>query len=377
MTVPEAPTEPLDPTAMLREVAVLGDDLCTCIAPVDEQVRDALADTDWNAVSEVYLTGDGDSYHASVAAEMAFATLGSVPCRALSALEWLEYGAPRTGDRAGARPLVVATSVSGATPRVLDSIRRARERGALTLALTGTPGSPLTEHADRPVVVELAGRERSPGIRTYQASVLAMLLTAVRLLETRGADPDGARSLRDELHAVATDIDATARALAHRCAGAAEAIADSPATVVAGSGPNRGTALHAVAKLVEAAGVIAHAQDLEEWWHVERFAETTGMPLVVVGPPSRSRWRAVELARSGRELGRTVIAVAHEGDEELARHAHELLPVAGEPREEFSPLLYHVFAAFLGCRVAQRLARAPFRTERRRDGGDGTTSWTR
>ena len=54
----------------------------------------------------------------------------------------------------------------------MQAIERAKENGALTVALTGTPNSAVTQVADRSVVVELPHKERSPGIRTYQASLV-------------------------------------------------------------------------------------------------------------------------------------------------------------------------------------------------------------
>ena len=121
----------------------------------------------------------------------------------------------------------------------------------------------------------------------------------------------------------------------------ADLIAASPVVVMLGSGPSYGTALYSAAKLVEAAGVFVLGQDLEEWWHVERFSYPVDMPVFVIAPPGRSHWRAQSVAATARGLGRRVITVTHTDDTEVTRHAHMVLPVHGEVREEFSPLLYH------------------------------------
>jgi glutamine---fructose-6-phosphate transaminase (isomerizing) len=354
----------IDPAVMLREVEALGDDVRSTIEPLGEQLRVALTSADSEAVKHVYLVGAGDSYHASRAAEMAFASLAGVSVRPMSALRFLEYDAAWMPHSRNGRPLVVAVSASGATPRVLQAVKRAREQGALTLALTGAPGSPITDAACRTVVVELAHKERSPGIRTHQASLVALLVIAVRLHETRRHDLAGASSLREELIRLASCIDATAGACGPPSRGVAHAIADSPTLVVAGSGPSYGAALHGAAKIVEATGVHARAQDLEEWWHVDRFAYPDDMPVFVIAPPGRSQARAVQLAETARALGRRVIAVAHEHDVGVSRHAHMALPVAGETREEFSPLLYGVFAGQVASCLAAALGRAPFKSDR-------------
>lgn len=51
-------------------------------------------------------------------------------------------------------------------------------------------------------------------------------------------------------------------------------------------------------------------------------------------------------------------------DTEVIRHAHAVLPVHGVVREEFSPLLYHLFAAYVASYVAERLGRSLFQSDR-------------
>ena len=357
--------EPLKPEVMFGQAAGLADDLRQLTRPFEQQVRAVLTPSEWQAVKKVYLTGDGDSYHASCAAEMAFQVIADVACEPLSAQRFLDYGAAWMRPAAPPQTLVIATSASGGTERVVQAIERAKEYGALTVALTGTPNSAVTQVADRSVVVELPHKERSPGIRTYQASLMGMLLVAIQLGERQGRyAQEEADRLRQELIALADVVDATTNAIQAGCREVADLIAASPVVVMLGSGPSYGTALYSAAKLVEAAGVFALGQDLEEWWHVERFAYPLDMPVFVIAPPGRSHWRAQSVAATARGLGRRVIAVTHTDDTEVTRHAHMVLPVQGEVREEFSPLLYPLFTSYVAAHVAERLGRCPFQSDR-------------
>ncbi|MFC4585727.1 SIS domain-containing protein [Sphaerisporangium corydalis] len=342
---------------LLREAAALAEDLRERVPVFAGRAAGLLSASEWSAVRQVYLVGDGDSYHAACAAEMAFETIGGVTCRPMSAFRFAEYGSGWMRDPGGT--LVVAATASGRTPAVLDALRRAREHGAPTVAITGTAGSPVTEVADRVLAVELPDKEPGPGVRSYQATLLGMLLLALRLGD--------AGTLLGELTALADVVTATDRALtAHT--DVAGWVAAAPVMVVAGSGPNHGTAQYAAAKLVEGAGVMAMGQDLEEWCHVERWAYPLDMPVFVIAVPGRSHARAVAMAARARELGRRVVAVAHAGDGAIAPHAHALLPVArpetGDVREAFSPLVCHVFAAHLAAHVATTLGRLPFHADR-------------
>lgn len=357
--------EPLKPEVMIGQVEGLAGDLRALTRPFAQQIRTVLTPSEWRAVTKVYLTGDGDSYHASCAAEMAFAAIAGVTCEPMSAQRFLDYGAAWMRHTTPHQTLVVATSASGGTKRVAQAIERAKEHGALTIALTGTPNSAVTQVADRTIVVELPQKQRSPGIRTYQASLMGMLLVAVQLGETRSTySQEDANGLRQELAALADVVDATTDAIKERCREVADMIAATPTMVMVGSGPSYGTALFSAAKVVEAAGIFAIGEDLEEWWHIQRFAYPIDMPVFVIAPPGCSYWRAGDLAATARALGRRVIAVTHKDDTEVARHAHSVLPVHGEVREEFSPLLYHLFASYVASYVATRLGRSLFQSDR-------------
>jgi glucosamine--fructose-6-phosphate aminotransferase (isomerizing) len=353
--------EPIAAEVLIRQVDGLAPDLREQAGPVAERVSGLLTAQEWARTGTVFVTGDGDSYHAACAAQMAFESLAGVACEPVSALRFAEYAAPRLHLRRSA-PLVIAVSASGRTQPVARAARAAREHGALTIAVTGAAG-PVTEAADRALVIGLPRRERSPGIRTYQASLLGLLLAAIQLGQARGQhSAEQARSLRSELAGLADAVAATAIGITSTAREVAGLAASSPVIVMAGSGPSYGTALFAAAKMTETAGVFAAGQDLEEWCHVETYASPDAMPVFVVAPPGRSHWRAAGVAAAAQQQGRQVITVTHEDDTEVTRHATVRLPVRGQAREEFSPLLYHVFAGYVASHLAVRLGRLPFRS---------------
>ena len=85
--------EPLKPEVMVRQVEGLAGDLRALTDPFDQQIRTLLTPLEWRSVKKVYLTGDGDSYHASCAAEMAFEAIADVTCEPMNAQRFLDYGA--------------------------------------------------------------------------------------------------------------------------------------------------------------------------------------------------------------------------------------------------------------------------------------------
>lgn len=359
---------PMQPSVIVDQVRDLPRLVREHTKPFDRLVRTLLTPLEYLSLRRLVLTGDGDSFHAAHAAELAFERFADLPCEPQSAQRFLDYGVDWLPVPFPNSSLVVGISASGRTQRVAQCLERARQRGALTVALTGTPGSPVTAAAERQLVVKLPDMGRSPGLRTYNANLLGLYLLAIRIGEIRDRyHQDEANALRRELADLSATLAATLAAAEGPARAAVDAFHDAPVLAFAGSGPSYGTALFAAAKVVEAAGVPAFGQDLEEWWHVERFAYPRDMPLFIIAPPGRSHWRAVELARAAKGLGRRVAAVVRDGDDEVAQHADWVFPVAGDVREEFTPLVYHLGADLFASFLAERLGRLPFQVE----GGTG------
>ncbi|MEV0000736.1 SIS domain-containing protein [Micromonospora sp. NPDC050980] len=113
----------------------------------------------------------------------------------------------------GARPdlsdaLVVGVSQSGGSPDLAEVLRVARASGALTLAVTNNPDSPLVETAELSVDVA-AGHERAvAATKTYTAELLALLMLIEGVRAGDGVLP------AEELAALARLPELAARTLA-------------------------------------------------------------------------------------------------------------------------------------------------------------------
>jgi glucosamine--fructose-6-phosphate aminotransferase (isomerizing) len=351
----------IDPAVMLAQVDCLADELPVRAAAADAALRHPADGPRWSAVGRVLLVGAGDSCHAALACEPAFTAFAGVVCTALPVQRFLDTQAPWLGRADTVRTLVIGSSASGTTERVAQCLAAARAQGALTLAITGDAESPVARAAEWTLPVEPLRRERSPGILSYQATRVALLSTAVRLGEARGAlGPGAGDRLRAELRASATVVARTNQGIAEDCRLLAERLADPQVIAVLGSGPNEGTARYGAAKLVEGAGVFAYGQDLEEWWHVERFARPLDGPLFVLAPAGRSQDRALRLARDAAGIGRRVTLLTDDPQASARADGCTVLAAAAPVREEFSPLVHHLFAARISAHLAQRLGRRPF-----------------
>jgi glucosamine--fructose-6-phosphate aminotransferase (isomerizing) len=261
--------------------------------------------------------------------------------------------------------LVIGISASGKTQRVVQGLEKANKYGGLTLALTGTPDSPVTTVAQRSICVEVPNMGPSPGIRTYNASLMGLGLLALQIGEVKeNLDQTEIGELHKQLSDLANALEQTANAAEKTAQDAANALSDAQMMMFLGSGPSYGTALFSAAKIVEAAGVFAIGQDLEEWAHVERFAYPIDMPVFIIAPPGKSHWRAAKLAKAAQYYGRRVVAIIKDGDNEITQNSDFTFPIFGEMREEFSPLIYHTTVNFFATYLTANLDRKPFQGDK-------------
>lgn len=252
------------------------------------------------APRHVIFTARGTSDHAALyAAYLTEIRLG-IPAGLASPSAITVYGARPDMRNA----LVVGVSQSGGSPDLLEVIRVAREQGALTLAVTNNPSSPLAQAAELAVDVG-AGHERAvAATKSYTAELLALLLLIEGVRTGSGALSTAERDALAELPRHATEVlaDATATELAARYRFAAT-------VVTTGRGYAYPTARETALKLMETSYLAALAFSGADLLHGPLAMADPDVPvLAVVGAGPGGRAMRDVLARLG-ERRADVVAV--------------------------------------------------------------------
>lgn len=348
---------------MIAQVESLPELIRSSFDELDARVRRLLDHNECLSVKRVVMTGCGDSHMASVAAELAFEQVAGVPAEPLTAMQAGRYAAPYFEHMFARNPLVVGISVSGTVARTREALLLARSAGALTVALTGNPGSPLAAIAEKVLAAEVPDFAPAPGVRSYRVSLLSLYLLAIRLAEVRGRlTQDQANALRGQLKGTADAIEATIAAIDAPVRKLAEAAAQHHNFVFIADGPNYATALFSAAKLMEAAGRHAAGQDTEEWAHLQYFVnDDPATPTFIISPGGRGHARAAELIEPMKRIGRTIVAVVPAGDTTIAAGADWVLPVVGAVPEIFSPMVYAVAGELFSAYLSEAIGEPPFR----------------
>ena len=368
--------------SMIAQVHSLPELIRESVPEFDERVRSALDHKFCLSLKRLYITGCGDSHHASLTTELAFEALAGIPTEPMTALQFAHYAAGYLPDTGPGTNAVVGISVSGEVTRTLEALNFTRQEGAVTVALTATPGSRIAEAGDVQVFSTISPfpdppGTHTPGVRTYAATQLALFLMAIRIGEVRGhLSSSEAAAFRDQLLGLAEAAERTIVSCDQDSLELGKSLDDAKEFVFAGGGPNYGTALFSAAKVLEASGDGALGQDLEEWAHLQYFTRDPATPTFFISTTKRDLSRAVEVVEAAKIIGRRVIAVIPESDGGTLTQADFTLPLADSMPEVFSPLVAAIpgelFAAHRADLIGERFFRG-FGGGRSVEGGGGAS----
>lgn len=305
-------------------------------------------------IRRVYALGNGDSYHAALAAAEAFAAWTDITYLPMPAYTFQTKELPRMATARAQETLVVCISASGSSKLAVSILTEVKARGVgRTLSLAGKPGCAMDQAAEWTLSTAIAEKGRSPGIRTYAASVAGLLQLACRLV---GRD---ASALAGQLRAAA----AAMPALLARAGQAADVTAawDWPLASVLGCDGLLGCARFVAAKLAEGCGVYAAGQELEEWCHVESMTYPLNAPVIILQGSEAERAKTLRVADTAHRAGRRVLLVgAGAEDAALLAAADEAIFLGLDCDPALYPLFHYLPALPLISALAARLGRAMF-----------------
>lgn len=323
---------------------------------IDDRMRLLIKTPEIYGIRQIILLGSGDSYFAAQAVAPAIRAWTGLPVSAMLAMEAARYvdaGVPPLAGR-NRGLLVVAISSSGEAARVVEATQRLRKLGALTLAVTASPEGRLAKSAERILDIAIPSSTNAPGTRSYIASMLAGYSIGLRLAEVlMTMTMDEANALRAEIGGLGIKLAEASQVSAAPILELTDLWQQFRTADVLGSGPALASAGYGAAKLVEAAGIHATAQDAEEFHHLNYFVAAPDQTPVVAfaATNARAASRTLELVGTLEGLGRPSLIVTDTAD--LPSYGTQIrLP---EVREWFAPLLHAVPAAHLAAAWADKL----------------------
>ncbi len=213
-------------------------------------------------IRKVWIVGSGTSLYAAMIAARSWEQELGIDCEAASSLEFLDET-----ESGGLAPdvLVLAISQSGASLILLEGIRRANARGAMTGVVTAHPEAPIPSEAKFVIETHTAPEANLGKTKGFTTTAFAAVLLGRRL--ALGVIADGDAVLRARYAELPAAFDHAIAASRVAAGGWVEKLRNSDALFVVGAGNQVPTALEGALKVLEVAKMPVVPKELEEMMH--------------------------------------------------------------------------------------------------------------
>ncbi len=352
--------------SLLRQARVAGDMVHAVYDSVTAQLADALPLKEMFDAQKIFITGCGDSYLAGVACKAAFESITKIETYAMRAVEFSRHLNGKNLGYSPNTPMVFVISYSGEATRAVECAMRAAGRGANTIAVTGNPNSRLAKACRHVLCVGLPeGGEYFPGATTYNASITALLLAALRIGRGRNTiSREAYEDMNAELLELADRAQAAVPQQAARALELAKQWKDLRAVDFIGDYADYATAFFGSAKVIETYGGYTTYDDSEDWCHINYFLaqpETIGR-VVITNRATPSFGRVQETLAAVKLLGSPCIVVSDAPETEFP----EGFSVFTTPQTRYFwllPLIQHIPFDLVAGYIAAMRGETAFRMD--------------
>ncbi|HEV2415092.1 MAG TPA: glutamine--fructose-6-phosphate transaminase (isomerizing) [Candidatus Dormibacteraeota bacterium] len=312
-----------------------------------------IPDARLRAIKDVLLLGMGTSLHAAMVGELVIEDWVGIPARAEDASEF-RYRRPTVGTDT----LNVVITQSGETADTLVALQQARERQALSVAVTNVIASSAARDADGAIYLHSGPEIGVASTKTLLAHMVSLYLLALRLatvkgrisLERRQELVDALRKLPDQVRGILARDDEIKK-LAHK-------YSKYRNFLYAGRGLGYPVALEGALKLKEISYVHAEGTSGGLLKHGPIALVDEEFPVVAVCTESSTKDKMVSNVHEIVARSAPVLALVTEGDRSLDGVATDVFVM---PRVEemasviLNTVMLQLFAYHIGVELGQNV----------------------
>src|SRR3984893_11522137 len=310
-----------------------------------------ISDEELRRYNDVLLLGMGTSLHAAMIGEYVIEDWAGIPARAVDASEF-RYRRPTFGKDT----LAVVVTQSGETADTLVGLLQAKERGALTVAVTNVVASSAARDADGAIYLHAGPEIGVASTKTFLAHLVSLYLLGLRMatvngrvsLERRRELVAGLRALPDQVRAV-LDREKEIAAMAYRYSGYRN-------FMYSGRGLGYPVALEGALKLKEISYIHAEGTTGGELKHGPIALVDKDFPVIAVCTASATQAKMAGNVHEIVARDAPVLALVTEGDQSLkgvATDVFEMPAVEEAVGAILNTVLLQLFAYHVAVKLGQ------------------------
>ncbi|MGI6755899.1 MAG: glutamine--fructose-6-phosphate transaminase (isomerizing) [Atopobiaceae bacterium] len=306
-----------------------------------DMTNEELAQTD-----RIYIVACGTSYHVGLIAKTMIEHWAKIFVSVEYASEF-NYSDILVTDHT----LCVIVTQSGETADTLSAARRLKGMGCKVFAITNVLGSSAARESDGTLYIQAGPEVAVASTKAYTAQMVAGALLALRLAYASG------QMSRQEVEKVYRELEQVPDAIREVFSRSWQQkqvvplLRDAPSALYLGRGTSSTTAYEGALKMKEIAYVHAEAYPAGEMKHGPIALIQPGFPVLAVVPQDHVHDKTVSNIMESKARGAKVIAVATDGDEQVANLADHVLWVP-ELDEYVVPIVAVVHLQMLARYVA-------------------------
>jgi glucosamine--fructose-6-phosphate aminotransferase (isomerizing) len=314
-----------------------------------------ITEAEFRAAKKINIAACGTSWHAAQAGKFMIERLARVPVEVDYASEW-RYRDPIVPNET----ITLVISQSGETADTIAAQREAKAKGSKTLAICNVVGSMITREAAGTIYTHAGPEIGVASTKAFTAQLTALYLFALYLGQIRGTvSSDEAKAAVQELARIPGKLE---QLLTHEedCEDLAKQYVRSQDFLFLGRGIHYPIALEGALKLKEISYIHAEGYPAGEMKHGPNALIDENLPVVIIA--TRDPKDALSLVRYEKTMSNLkevkarsgqVIALATEGDAEIAESADHVIYIPQAP-EELLPVLEIVPLQLLAYHIAVR-----------------------
>ena len=305
-------------------------------------------DEEVKGFERVVILGMGTSLHAAMVGRTWIETLARIPAEADNSSEF-RYRNPVVDERT----LVVSISQSGETADTLAAMEEAANKGARQVTLCNFPGTQTTRIADLTVLIRAGLEIGVAASKTFVCSLATLYLLALHLGIKRGVlDKKRVGELVQEV-AQLPQLLGSVLSNQSQYAELARKYSKYTDFLFLGRGINFPLAMEGALKLKEISYIHAEGYPAGEMKHGPISLIDENMPVVTLVPKNDLYEKMLNNVNEVKARGGMVVAVATEGDTDIASRADDVIYIP-EASSLVTPLLMAVPMQLLAYNIADR-----------------------
>ncbi|NLP09459.1 glutamine--fructose-6-phosphate transaminase (isomerizing) [bacterium] len=302
----------------------------------------------------IIITACGTSWHAALIGEYLFEDLVGIPVEVEYASEF-RYRNPILNEDS----VVLAISQSGETADTLAAVREAKHKRSKVFGICNTVGSSIARETDAGVYLHAGPEIGVASTKAFTSQITVLSLITLLLGRIRSISSTRGRKLVEELRSIPDKVEKTLES-SRQIQTIAEQLQQSSNMLYLGRGYNFPVALEGALKLKEISYIHAEGYPAAEMKHGPIALIDDHMPVVFIATRDSVYDKILSNIEEVRARRGRVIAIATEGDREIAKQAEHVIYVP-ETLEIFNPMVtiiplqllaYHM-AVLRNCDVDQ------------------------